>query len=114
MPGSAEHLAKAAANGRFLSNIVEQQLAPDWAVTVLFYRAVHAVEAWFARQNLHHTSHIRRNQAVFAHLNEIAAPYRKLHDLSRIARYEADGLVTWTDYEDSAAAYEQIESHLNR
>lgn len=112
MPDRAEHLAKATANRRFLQRIVEQRLAPDWAVTVLFYQAMHAVEAWFANRSVHHLNHVRRNQAVFDHLREIATPYRKLHDLSRIARYSKDGLVTWADYEDSVIAFAEIESHI--
>lgn len=112
MPAKDEHLAKAESNARFLSSIVSQRLAPDWAITVLFYRAMHLMEAWFARRDIHHMGHIQRNQAVFEELREISGAYGKLYDLSRLARYGTDGLVTWADYEDSATAFQQIESHL--
>ena len=112
MPDRTDHLAEADANRQFLQQIVEQRLAPDWAVTVLFYQAMHTIEGWFANRSIHHVRHIRRNQAVVDHLREIAAPYRKLHDLSRVARYGANGLVSWADYEDSATAFAEIESHI--
>lgn len=112
MPEREEHLAKADSNGRFLSNVVSQQLAPDWAVTVLFYQAMHLIEAGFARDGIHHMSHAERNRAIFEDMSEITGPYRRLYDLSRIARYGADQLVTWSDYQDLTSDYEQIATHL--
>ena len=114
MPARNEHLAKTESNARFLSAIVSQELAPDWAATVIFYRAMHLIEAWFARRDIHHVNHVQRNRAVFEELSELTGPYRKLYDLSRLARYGVDGIITWADYEDLAAAYDEIETQLNQ
>ena len=112
MPDSAAHLEKAAANERFLTRVVEDRLSAEWAVTVLFYQAVHLVEAWFGARGVHHRSHVRRNQAVAKDLPEIVASYRKLHDLSRAARYGHVELIGWSDYDDAAIAFAAVDDHF--
>lgn len=68
---------------------------PEWAVTALFYAALHYVEAyWFvtaAAQGYdpHCTSHEERSPAVAKYLNPIYKHYRALEKASRDARYRA-------------------------
>lgn len=60
----------------------------DWAVTVAFYAAVHAVETVLAQQGVHsrthtdHHSHVRR---LFPHIRTL---YYRLDTFSRQARYD--------------------------
>lgn len=48
MPGKAEHLARAEANARFSGIHASNGPFLDWAVTALFYSALHYVDAYLA------------------------------------------------------------------
>jgi hypothetical protein len=90
MTSESVHLRKARHNKAFLATIdVGGACFLDWAVTVLFYCALHYVEAWFSRKlNRHFTSHGDRNQAVNRFLTKIAGGYLRLYNRARLARYE--------------------------
>jgi hypothetical protein len=45
-------------------------------------------------------------------LPEIVASYRKLHDLSRAARYGHVELIGWSDYDDAAIAFAAVDDHF--
>jgi hypothetical protein len=53
------HVLKAKANEDFLGTIDDRY--PEWMVTVAFYKAVHLVEAVFAREGVHSQGHVDRN-----------------------------------------------------
>lgn len=91
MPTADRHLTQAARN-ESLSLALEAQYS-EWAVTALFYAALHYVEAYFDRhatsgQPRHHTGHVERTRAVRLRIPTVYRSYRWLMELSRDARYE--------------------------
>lgn len=99
MPTTAEHRAKAE-NNEFL---VEQLDNPfwDWAVTSLFYAALHYIEAYFATlvPPVRPGNHQTRDNHIHADgkLARIYVDYRQLEDESRDARYDARVTFTQAD-----------------
>jgi hypothetical protein len=65
----------------------------DWAVTMLFYSAVHLVDAYFAGKNSHPPNHQSRETDIQRNgsLSDVYRAYLQLKDWSRAARYEAVG-----------------------
>jgi hypothetical protein len=61
----------------------------DWAVTALFYAALHLVEA-HAIEHDHplDPTHLGRRAYLWRYLPQVASRYRRLEDASREARYE--------------------------
>jgi hypothetical protein len=87
----AEHLEKARHNLAFLNTIdVADDAFADWAIVVLFYRALHLVSAVIHSEGKDHgSSHKQRQdvvQAVFA--PPTAQSYEWLYTRSRAVRYE--------------------------
>lgn len=66
MPSRDEHLAKAQGNETFAVSIThENQTKIDWTLVILFYVAVHYVEAYLAVQlSVHARSHTMRDRYV--------------------------------------------------
>ncbi len=60
----------------------------DWVVTLLFYEALHAVEARLVPHYGSSADHKARNQRVAKTLPRIFAQYKDLYELSRRARYQ--------------------------
>ena len=91
MPTAVGHVAQARRN-EDVSRIV-QESHPEWAVTALFYAAMHYVEALFYVQQTarglpkHYASHEERRQAIQQRANRIFVPYQTLLDESLEARY---------------------------
>lgn len=91
MPDLARHLAQAARN-----EALSQQLEvgyPEWAITALFYSALHYVEAYFyhhagGSQPQHYVTHGTRNSGVAQRLGTLHRPYMVLYNRSRDARYD--------------------------
>ena len=91
MPDSAAHIAQAATN-EALSQQLETSY-PEWAVTALFYAALHYVQAYFfdnaaSMQPQHYLTHGRRDQGVAQRLQSLHGGYLTLEDASQDARYE--------------------------
>jgi hypothetical protein len=112
MPSRDEHLAKADHNAEVLRVLLGDRSSPEWPTVLLFYRAVHLVEAWFALRGSHNRSHQMRSRAVHRDLPEIAADYDDILKASRLARYEPAGLVSWGDYERLAEGLTRIEERV--
>lgn len=89
MPPAASHLEQARHNANFYATI-DKAVCADWAITVLFYTALHYVDALLAQQGVHPTSHAGRNRALerIAELRPIYADYESLKNASYNARYE--------------------------
>lgn len=103
MPTRQEHVAKAVHNESFVQTL-SLTTTPflDWAVTGMFYAAVHYVDAYLATKNIHPKRHRAvptqpgqqsnagpgRSDYVYWHLKRIYQDYRYLDDQSREARYE--------------------------
>jgi hypothetical protein len=81
VPSRSEHLAKAESNQR-LAIAFQNGPHVDWSVTVLFYAALHLVEAALAP--VHSANHADRNQNIQhdPHLNAIYPYSRELYRLS--------------------------------
>lgn len=87
MAKEREHHKKAAYNEKFFSEIREKY--PDWAVTGLFYSALHLIEAFLAKKDIHPEDHKTRLSLVgkIRELKPIYSCYRALYDSSVNARY---------------------------
>lgn len=57
---------------------------------MIFYAALHHIDAYLAGKNMHPLNHERRDEEVENNgsLADIFRDYRRLKDLSRAARYE--------------------------
>jgi len=88
----AEHLDKARHNLAFLDTIdVADDTFADWAIVVLFYRALHLVSAVIHGEGRDHgSSHAERQRSVDAvFVPATAQSYRRLRSRSRVVRYES-------------------------
>jgi hypothetical protein len=91
MPGTPEHLDQARRNEGFFS-CIETPLYGDWAATVLFYTALHYVDAYLARQgHVDPGDHDTRDNLMkdFPATRAIWREYCRLKNHSRSARYYA-------------------------
>ena len=92
MPDSPTHLRKVQHN-RTLIAALDPATTPylDWVVTVVFYAALHRIEAWFAGKGLHLEAHTERDDwlSKTKELRRIVWPrYKELEFQRRQARYE--------------------------
>ena len=115
MPSKDEHLAKASGNEAFAGTITTaNQACIDWTLVVLFYAAVHYVEAYLAvKMSAHLRSHTTRDSYVgrLADLKKIFKEYQHLKYFGYNARYEVYGFSAQDTVEamkDIAAVRSQI------
>src|SRR4051812_3688140 len=94
MPDRNRHIAQADTNERLYAHLVNlDPLYRDWQCTVLFYAALHHVDAFLATvplrpDGVHPTSHQQRQTVVYLLLRPINEDYRRLEAASREARYD--------------------------
>ena len=96
MPSEQAHRQQARANwdyaNRLLQPGISEPIAAQWAVTVVFYAAVHCIEAYLAPHNIHSTTHIRRWNAItdprYAVPPGVYLSYHRLRLDSEAARYD--------------------------
>ncbi len=100
MPSFDGHLAQAEKNERFYHSLdIRTSKFLDWAVTSLFYSALHYVDAYLAARvppfGSHPDNHTARGLWIdrVAELSRIEAEYRWLRNYSESARY---GLMRFT------------------
>ena len=101
MPTTAAHQDKQSRTHLALSDLEQSQNSPqhaDWIVTLVFYKALHAVDAYLATLEIHPKGHVTRNRSVRRYIEDIFSQYFALYDASREARYE-----TYT-YQDNPQA----------
>jgi hypothetical protein len=91
MPTEAEHIAKAESNEGLFQELVTSGRHVDWQVTVLFYAALHYVDAWLSRSAIHPHTHVERRHFVRKDraLHRLYGHYSRLDDRSQDARYTA-------------------------
>jgi hypothetical protein len=90
MPSQAEHLSKATNNKQFADGLPKgTPTAVGWALTILFYSALHYVEAYNAKFNEHFTKHEDLNRDIQRNpqLSPIYDDYRDLSSFGWNARY---------------------------
>jgi len=104
MPTETDHIAKAVSNQRAIEHLLTRTDGgfPDWVVTIAFYKALHIVEALFARDPAisHTQTHEQRERVLkkthrYAHVWKHYAP---LFRASLVARYLRDGQGTVVDF----------------
>lgn len=86
-----EHSAKALANEVFAATMDPAiSVSAGWAMTMLFYAALHHVQAYFVTQGKYPITHTHRDSSIRrdSNLGHIYVDYRELEDLSRMARYD--------------------------
>ena len=96
MPSRDEHLEQARHNTKFRATI-DKVAFKDWTATVIFYTAIHYIDAVLATKgNIHPSNHPTRDQAVAAstELKPIYTHYAKLKNTSYNARYKPPTLFT--------------------
>jgi hypothetical protein len=115
MPTKGEHLAKAISNRRFADALnVSTPTATGWALTALFYSALHYVEAYNAQYNTHFSKHedlssdIGRNPV----LSSIHDDYKDLSNFSWNARYRPVNYGN-TELEEAKACQEAVANLIN-
>ena len=93
-PASLGHLTKARSSLELFRKLRTEGEFPDWAVTALFYAAMHLVQAHFveAAQSGFDVprSHSERNTAVRLRLPTIDPNYTLLYNRSQWARYHVN------------------------
>jgi uncharacterized protein (UPF0332 family) len=115
VPQRHEHLKRAQENEK-LAHALKKLRTPsgvDWAITVLFYSALHYVDAFLAGKNCHPLTHEDRNDEIEANgsLAEIANDCRRLEDLSREARYNIAEYPP-EKFAIARARFERIKDHV--
>jgi hypothetical protein len=91
VPSKDEHIKKAQGNETFAGLIKpDNQTQVDWTLVILFYAAVHYVEAYLDRYNQHLRSHTTRDKYLGKekNLKKIFKPYSHLKYFGYNARYE--------------------------
>lgn len=90
MPQKHEHVAKAKHDEEFV-NSLDLSTTPylDWAITALFYAALHYVEAYFASMKRHSPDHRTRDSAIQrdSRIRALYNDYSELKNFSINARY---------------------------
>ena len=115
MPTKDEHITKAQGNESFADSIdPTSQARIDWKLVVLFYTAVHYVEAYVAKAlGFHLRSHTTRDSYISreSNLKKVRVSYGHLKFYGYNARYEIDGF-TANDVKDAAGYLAQLKTEL--
>lgn len=113
VPNAQAHLDAVRENDYAYKGIPEE--FPGWKAVVLFYMAVHLMEALFAIKGLHHQEHSSRERYIKQHHSSIWNEYSFLKSESQKARYLAlskgfdPGKIARTQFAlSSAQVHEQI------
>lgn len=94
MPLANAHLEQARDNYQLYRQLRVEGKHLDWALTLLFYAALQAVQAYLVETAVTGfeipRGHDQRREAVRLRLWSIWVPYRSLDNASRVARYHQD------------------------
>ena len=113
MPSKDEHLEKAKRNETFAEFLATKTKYHDWAATVLYYAALHYVDAILAVSQVDPPDHEQRHALIRRNdtLRRIYAEYRMLETLSRNARYFALP-VTENDWNRVKPEFDALRGHI--
>jgi hypothetical protein len=115
LPSQQEHMQKAAGNAAFALSIpLTDQTRIDWALVILFYAAVHYIEAYLASSGQHLKNHTTRDSMVGrdSSLRPVFADYQDLKFYGFNARYEVSGFSAHDITDVASKACARIESHI--
>jgi uncharacterized protein (UPF0332 family) len=112
LPLKPDHISKAEHNEK-LAETIGKTAYLDWAVTIIFYAALHYVDAILAASVVHPETHSERNDAIGtnATLMKIRPEYRTLETLSRNARYRSMKIEP-TDLQEAQNNFSVLRAHL--
>lgn len=113
MPTKDQHNQKAERNENFAKRIAEKTGYYDWAVTVLFYAALHYVDAILAVSRIDPHKHEERQDSIQKNdtLRRVYGEYRMLEALSRNARYYAVEIDNG-DWHEAEVEFNALRAHL--
>lgn len=118
MASSNDHLTQADHNRDFINIIWPKNLQyPDWAVTVIFYTAIHLIEAYFDH-HLGKSSHdYQDREDTIIQTSELKPIYPEYHELKRLSmdsRYRCI-FAKWTPkkVQEASSLLNKIETHLD-
>jgi hypothetical protein len=114
VPSKDEHVKKAKGNEAFADSIAPtSQASIDWKLVVLFYVAVHYVEAYLAKTGIHLRSHTTRDGYVTKerNLKKIRILYGHLKYYGYNARYEMSTF-TAKDVKEATEYLDKVKSEL--
>jgi uncharacterized protein (UPF0332 family) len=117
MPSKIDHVIKAESNATFAKSLsLAQQAEIDWALTALFYAALHYVEAYLATQNTHLRSHENRNKMVGteSNLRKTFKEYSHLKYFGYNARYEICAFTAKEVTNEAIPDFEAVKNNLVR
>ncbi len=115
MPSESVHKRQAEHNKQFLDWLdLDTTKYLDWAVTVIFYTALHFVEWLLASKGLHSDTHDTRHQLMgsVSELKPIYPDYRELEFQSYRSRYEGAQFARDFVKGKLIPKLERIESHI--
>jgi len=127
MPERKYHLAKAKYNVEVSKHLNEETAFIDWAVTALFYSALHFVDAFLdgedslPKDERHPRKHSAnsgsgnggrgRNQLVGALMGPVQKQYRSLEEASRRSRYDMQ-ILGKDAYDRLVVQHSEIETYV--
>lgn len=117
MPEQDSHLRQAQHNESFVASFdLDSTLYLDWAVTGIFYAALHYIEAFLAIQNIHSPAHVSRD-SIFQKehvLKPAYNQYRILKTRSESARYDLQQFSSAEVRELISGELQAVKSHILR
>jgi hypothetical protein len=118
MPSKDQHYKKSKKNIDFYEDVVDTH--PDWAVTGLFYAALHLVDAWLATRTLPDVQHPERHEfrvnliGKLGELKPIYANYRMLQDYGHRARYKMDAFSKENVKDTRKTVFDPIQKEIDK
>lgn len=109
-----EYLGKSQRNRDYARSVpLDTPTQVGWAITALFYSALHAINAYFAQSHIKCFDHDGRGEQIMndPKISKIYEDYRELRSLSQNARYHMQnyGRGRFHEAEDSFTA---VEDHI--
>jgi len=116
MPSKDAHLWQAKHNETLFSQLLTTEFL-DWAVTAIFYSALHHVDAYLATKDIHPSFHYKgrdRWVATESNLRHIWNQYRWLKEKSEAARYDVKHFTQSEVNHLKQSEFEIIKSHISK
>jgi hypothetical protein len=113
-PTASDHVGKADENKKFgLGMNATHPTSAGWALTALFYSALHYTEAYFFNSSVSLQNHVKRNNAIkFDPKLKIIFPhYKYLFDYSFNARYRLNRYGK-ADVDKAKPSLDAVERHI--
>jgi hypothetical protein len=116
VPSKDQHLGKAIGNERFAKSLaLSEPPWIEWALTAMFYAAMHYIEAYLATRGQHPRSHVTRDGFVGRepNLKRIFIDYQELKTYGLNARYEMVAFKANDVTEHATRSLETIKAHID-